>query len=128
MYINQVPKGQRLFPACAGVILKEQAPGTRNQAVPRVCGGDPYAIARSLKKDICSPRVQGREVKKLPCETEETHRYLARRGERRVSMAAVRAGLKNRERFGRARETEAAPQKLYGLGFVRFYQQERESV
>ena len=98
------------------------------RTVPRVCGGDPYAIARSLKKDICSPRVQGREVKKLPCETEETHRYLARRGERRVSMASVRAGLKNRKRFGRARETEAALQELYGLGFVRFYQQEREDV
>ena len=64
----------------------------------------------------------------LSNEADEMLRYLARRGERRVSMASVRAGLKNRKRFGRARETEAALQELYGLGFVRFYQQERESV
>ena len=67
-------------------------------------------------------------VSEMSGEADEMLRYLARRGERRVSMASVRAGLKNRKRFGRARETEAALQELYGLGFVRFYQQERESV
>ena len=67
-------------------------------------------------------------VSEMSGEADEMLRYLTRRGERRVSMASVRAGLKNRKRFGRARETEAALQELYGLGFVRFYQQERESV
>ncbi|MDD4080089.1 MAG: YfjI family protein [Eubacteriales bacterium] len=67
-------------------------------------------------------------VNELSQEAEEMLRYLARRGERRVSTASVRAGLKNRKRFSRAQETEKALDELAQLGMVRFYHEERKNV
>ncbi|MDD4080822.1 MAG: YfjI family protein [Eubacteriales bacterium] len=63
-------------------------------------------------------------VSELSQEAEEMLRYLARRGESRVSTASVRCGLRGRKRFAKAQASENALQELAGAGLVRFRRQD----
>ena len=67
-------------------------------------------------------------ARELSSAAEEMLRYLTRRGEQSVSMASVRAGLKNRKRFSRAEETERALQELAANELVRLHDKEQESA
>ena len=57
MYIDICEK--ILFPACAGVILKRNAPLKLMTTFPRVCGGDPEISKISVDLGDFSPRVRG---------------------------------------------------------------------
>jgi replicative DNA helicase len=56
----------------------------------------------------------------LSPEADEMLRYLARRGESKVSMASVRAGLKNRKRFARAEQVERVVDEIVFSGLAQF--------
>ena len=60
----------------------------------------------------------------LSPEADEMLRYLARRGEKKVSMASVRAGLKNRKRFARAEDSETVMNELINEGYARLLLEE----
>ena len=57
--ITSSTKRQRLFPACAGVILNEKLIAKAREPFPRVCGGDPGKTWVSLIDNNFSPRVRG---------------------------------------------------------------------
>jgi len=59
-------------------------------------------------------------VSELSPEAEGMLRYLIRRGERKVSMASVRTGLKGRKHFGKAEDIRNTLQELANAGLVRF--------
>ena len=48
-----------VFPACAGVILRENIVEYFRQSVPRMCGGDPKAKNPFVNGETCSPHVRG---------------------------------------------------------------------
>ena len=48
-----------LFPACAGVILRDVEDDEIPDTFPRVCGGDPIYNPILKLFDIFSPRVRG---------------------------------------------------------------------
>ena len=48
-----------LFPACAGVILKNGAQDGRDATFPRVCGGDPLLMKKTDAPGDAFPRVCG---------------------------------------------------------------------
>ena len=48
-----------LFPACAGVILEDDAAFSPVAAFPRMCGGDPAMNAGSQASANFSPHVRG---------------------------------------------------------------------
>lgn len=59
-------------------------------------------------------------VSELSPEAEGMLRYLSRRGERKVSMASVRTGLKGRKHFRKAEDIRNTLQELANAGLVRF--------
>ena len=48
-----------LFPACAGVILRQRKRNKRAGPIPRVCGGDPVLSEGVDANGGYSPRVRG---------------------------------------------------------------------
>ena len=49
----------KVFPAHAGVILKELPTEGKLVGVPRACGGDPIIWCLLTTKRACSPRMRG---------------------------------------------------------------------
>ena len=49
----------QVFPAYAGVILREETAIETAKSIPRVCGGDPGNRMLAIASEVYSPRMRG---------------------------------------------------------------------